>query len=483
MSVQSIFTMYKQLRALYVLCIFVMFVDTEVESQNLVQNGSFEDLSRCPKKLDQLRYARGWFSRVDSLPPSSSDEKTTTPILYAECSSTDYLRPSHISTDNSEWLLAKDGSNFVGIRTYTDGIFSQAQTLGSRLHSPLIRGKSYIISCWIYSRGKPDNFNHSFTDGFGVAVSRDSLLVEVGLTLADLIEVDKYVLSDSVIRTNGNWIRVTTCITANGGEQFIYFGNVIPYGDLALVETDRDVLPKTAILYVDDIKLEPLYVGKDSIVLCTDESNAVDVDLAKSPYAKLVNPVVPGIGITSVGVTVKDNNLGSCVDTVTVIAINQYAKRIDTSICDNSKIVLRAPYELSGIWSTGDTSKSIEIIDPGQYVVSLAADCGTSHVEYNVSVVDCSCDVVVPNVFSPNGDGVNDDLNIIYDCDISVVTKSIRIFDRWGVLMYEDLSGANSIISNSDYFPSLNSGVYVLAVDYIVNGSVNRYTGDIMTMN
>ncbi|MCC6814786.1 MAG: gliding motility-associated C-terminal domain-containing protein [Saprospiraceae bacterium] len=45
-------------------------------------------------------------------------------------------------------------------------------------------------------------------------------------------------------------------------------------------------------------------------------------------------------------------------------------------------------------------------------------------------------EVYVPNVFSPNGDGVNDILNVFANRDVKLIDV-FRVFDRWGELMYE----------------------------------------------
>ncbi len=45
-------------------------------------------------------------------------------------------------------------------------------------------------------------------------------------------------------------------------------------------------------------------------------------------------------------------------------------------------------------------------------------------------------EVYIPNVFSPNGDGLNDKVSVFANKDIKVIDV-FRIFDRWGEMMYE----------------------------------------------
>ena len=48
---------------------------------------------------------------------------------------------------------------------------------------------------------------------------------------------------------------------------------------------------------------------------------------------------------------------------------------------------------------------------------------------------NCDCPVHISNAFTPNGDGLNDEYEIIHDCDISFY--HLQIFSRWGEQIFE----------------------------------------------
>ncbi len=85
-------------------------------------------------------------------------------------------------------------------------------------------------------------------------------------------------------------------------------------------------------------------------------------------------------------------------------------------------------------------------------------------------LVDLKIDYFIPNIFSPNGDGVNDELVIFGNENISQL-ESLQIYDRWGNLLVESL---NPPMNNSQGSwdgavngANVNPGVYVLKLVFI----------------
>ncbi|MBK8506445.1 MAG: gliding motility-associated C-terminal domain-containing protein [Saprospiraceae bacterium] len=62
--------------------------------------------------------------------------------------------------------------------------------------------------------------------------------------------------------------------------------------------------------------------------------------------------------------------------------------------------------------------------------------CGQVEVSSSVQYVNCEpCAIFVPNAFTPDGDGINDELQVFTDCDLQSFT--LKIFDRWGNLIHQ----------------------------------------------
>ena len=97
---------------------------------------------------------------------------------------------------------------------------------------------------------------------------------------------------------------------------------------------------------------------------------------------------------------------------------------------------------ISWFWDFGDGNTSAEqspnhtYAQAGNYTVTLRVSdengC-VSTVVYEPYVV-VEPDLMIPNVFSPNGDGVNDEYQVRYT---GTDVFSIKVFDRWGRLFFE----------------------------------------------
>lgn len=53
------------------------------------------------------------------------------------------------------------------------------------------------------------------------------------------------------------------------------------------------------------------------------------------------------------------------------------------------------------------------------------------------------CNIFVPNAFTPNGDNINDRFEVKHGENCQVLEYNMKIFDRWGRLIYESNSIEN----------------------------------------
>lgn len=120
-------------------------------------------------------------------------------------------------------------------------------------------------------------------------------------------------------------------------------------------------------------------------------------------------------------------------------------------------------------WSTGDTGPTtfVQIFAGGTYTVTATDACGRTVSADAVVTVDC--EIIIPNVFTPNGDGVNDR----FDIDGILSTQNtVKIFNRWGQVVYEAKNYRNTWSANG-----VPDGTYYYEV--LVDRDPKPYTGHV----
>lgn len=141
----------------------------------------------------------------------------------------------------------------------------------------------------------------------------------------------------------------------------------------------------------------------------------------------------------------------------------------DTTLClQSDQYVLTNTFWNGTLdWSTGESSTSIIIQEPGIYGLAIKNECGEDYDEIDIDLEDCRS-YYLPSAFSPNGDGINDRFYLFTDGDISMI-NSFEIYDRWGTLIFQnqnflpndELEGWDGRFRNK----YSHSGIYVYKVE------------------
>ena len=112
------------------------------------------------------------------------------------------------------------------------------------------------------------------------------------------------------------------------------------------------------------------------------------------------------------------------------------------------------------IWSTGDTTRTVDVFTGGTYAVEIALGPCTIH--DSVVVEGNELTLFAPNTFTPDGDGINDRFRPIGE---HIGNLSLLVFDRWGELVYtsNDPSVSWDGTFNGSAVPT---GVYAYSIEY-----------------
>ncbi len=137
---------------------------------------------------------------------------------------------------------------------------------------------------------------------------------------------------------------------------------------------------------------------------------------------------------------------------------------------------------------------SISILNPDELIVSITptetttyrhevfyGNCYT-HKKITIEVLETEEeDIYIGNIFSPNGDNINDILYIQGSENITL--DAYKIYDRWGNLVFNlsELEINNNQAGWNGYYKGTKMipGVYVYTIDYTKNGGPELKIGTV----
>lgn len=117
------------------------------------------------------------------------------------------------------------------------------------------------------------------------------------------------------------------------------------------------------------------------------------------------------------------------------------------SFCQSQQYILIAAADgLPVTWSTGETTDTIFVTEPGDYTVTTANFCAESSESLSLVQADFSVKqkcvpegffcVNLPSIFTPNNDNNNDLFSPVIICP-DVTNYNFKIFNRWGDMVFE----------------------------------------------
>jgi hypothetical protein len=142
----------------------------------------------------------------------------------------------------------------------------------------------------------------------------------------------------------------------------------------------------------NNFSIRPLPLAKlgEDITLCTGSSRQLDVTNENATYLWSTGATTPSITVSAAGTfsVAVSNSCGTSRDTVKVKLLSPPTVQLgpDKQICQNSVVVLDADSGASSyLWSTGATTRRINAVLAGKYVVYATNACGTSRDSVNVT--------------------------------------------------------------------------------------------------
>jgi OmpA-OmpF porin, OOP family len=213
---------------------------------NLVRNGDFSEIHRCPGAHNEGRsrqVAPGWVS------PSRG-----TPDLYHTCSQREAGVPSNWAGHASP----KAGKGYAGLYMWWDKTSEYREYLQTELLESLVAGQEYEVSYYIrlanYCRYAIDRMGMSLT------TQADHWMHDKRYPDTDWQQV---VFPSALSVGSEEWVRVEWTYVARGGEKFLTIGNFATNQDtraqrLTHRTNVHKMLEQSAYYFVDGVEVKAL---------------------------------------------------------------------------------------------------------------------------------------------------------------------------------------------------------------------------------
>lgn len=309
-----------------------------------------------------------------------------------------------------------------------------------------------------------------YMEGLGIVLAqKDSIYYVEKNEFVPLIPTIKS--NGLIIRDTVNWLKISGCAIGNE-EKYIYIGNFKSNSNTLVDPQCHTSFPNSAYYYIDDVGVYEFNPLPDTIYLCKGESKQIGSKFLDGTYLWNSGERDSVITIDGTGKYIVNVQMENCILSDTVIVLDPeaiLANQDNTFIlCKDEIIKLEVP--INGIfqWSTGEQSKTIYVSKSGEYTCEVINECGIFSKTFTIAIQECDCHFYTPNIFSPNGDNLNDRFELISNCNLPIKILSFEIYNRWGELLYRVHDVDPSLIHWDGKVKSneVPTGVYVWNVVY-----------------
>ena len=465
------------------------------QAQNLVPNSSFEEVVDCSYPdlfdaggtgLSEMDYISQWYP--------VAIEQDFQPLWFHPCVDSSAMESwGSISMG----ITGNTGDGFSQIVVYrlTDTYINigEYQRTGRRtfLQARLSRSLSKGDQIYISFHCRPHIYefgDEAYCNSVGIAFS-DTL---IQMRFDDDIRAPNIPVAlehrGDLLDDFSQWKHIHGVYQSKGWEQYIVVGNFLGPEELEC-DWSRDTMAQPVArinLFIDDIEVHVFNPLPDTLLLCDGEELELEGRFldgraiwSNGSQDSVITVSTPGTYMLEVQI-----DTVSLFDTVVVISAEQPVSSliIDTMICQDQVYLWTENLYGNYFWSDGYQEKERDFLFSGDYSLTVENTCTEYYREFNVQIMDCDCQVFVPSAFSPDGNGINDEMELFINCDYPFEIKNMAVFDRWGNQVYSS-SQASQFWDGTYNGQEMENGVYVWVLEYIVHtgtGSEPKVkTGDI----
>lgn len=382
------------------------------KAQNLVTNGSFEDYYLCPDTHSQFEgYVKNWRTFFGT--PNYLNLCGYSPVF-------DYLG-----------IAPRTGNGYTSVFWYSEiGPDLPREYIHGELTESLKEGEIYYFEFYSHI------YRHDIaTNQHSVHFSRD-WISEVPTNINSInefyLDLEPHIDNQDSIYTEQKWIKTSGCYVASGDEKYFVLGNFRANTNAQVIYTGPN-RSKEYIL-IDDVSMFPInqVVPNDTVVISNTHIELPKF-LGQRYFLNDIEILEDNLKIEDYGTYQIDVYLGDCgfIESFSVEVISCFDE-------DNYYLIDNELIENYSIYS--------EFCD------------------IEMQIIEGNNCFYIPNAFSPNDDGINDNFGLLGSCNI--FEYKLIIFDRWGNLVFKTTKP-------SDYWDgkyrgvTMSVGIYVYFMDVV----------------
>jgi hypothetical protein len=222
----------------FYLTILLLVLSPFAGAQNLVMNGSFDQVLGCPTALSMLDSTASW----------QNPTINGTPDFFHVCSSPFF---AGVPMNALGYQQPHSGESYAGIHRWLPSAINYREYMEGNFTSPLIAGQCYYFEMYI----SLSNFSEYTSSAIGVLFS-DTLIT--GIVNSQMLAFTPQIMNPSnMIPDTAGWMLVSGMYTATGGENHLIIGNFTTDAVMDTILVNPSAPWAMSYVYVDDVSLTP----------------------------------------------------------------------------------------------------------------------------------------------------------------------------------------------------------------------------------